>query len=40
MNNTKEEPDSAGTYANAIKNPSKDYIVAEIPILSSKRDNS
>jgi hypothetical protein len=33
MKNTKEEPDSDGTYANAMSNPSKDYMVAEIPIF-------
>jgi hypothetical protein len=39
MKKTKEEPDLDGTYENAINNPSKDYLVNEIPLLTSKRDS-
>jgi hypothetical protein len=39
MKKTKEEPDSDETYANAINNPTKDYLVAEIPLVTSKRDS-
>jgi hypothetical protein len=39
MKKTNEEPDPDGTYEKAVHNPSKDYLVSEIPLLTLKRDS-